>query len=235
MKCPFCITSDQTESFPFDEAVALLRRLRSQSVKYVVLGGGEPTLWRGDLFRLAKEAKGLGFIVQLGTNSIALSPGFEYADEIDRYVIPLEAMDEKIHNRLRPYRESHYAIVRDRLQKLKHARKSLTVSTLITRENIVSITALAHFLRTYSEQSRLHAWHLYKLIPFGRGGAMHANELDIPDSDYWRVCRQIQAMKLPFKVYCRGDMYHSKNVEFFWYEKGAVHRGADQWGDVSWD
>ncbi len=105
LTCPFCITEEGLESLTFENAVGLLDRFAAQGVTNVVLGGGEPTLWRHDVFRLAAAAKARGLFVQLGTNGVRLPDGFENHEAVDRYVLPLEAADPAIHERM-PLRSS---------------------------------------------------------------------------------------------------------------------------------
>ena len=124
MTCPFCITEDELESLPFERAVEILGTLEAEGVKNVVLGGGEPTLWKHDVYRLAAEAKSMGFFVQLGTNGVRLPEGFEHSGVVDRYVMPLDSTDPEVHDRLRPWTTSHHELILDRLRRLKAARKS---------------------------------------------------------------------------------------------------------------
>lgn len=214
IRCAFCIT----EPFPdlgFAEAVRLLEGLRVQGIRRVVLGGGEPFEWGHSVVELARRAQGLGFHVQVGTNGIHLPEGFERLDVIDRYVLPLESADPDVHDRLRPYARSHHAIVLDRLERLRSARKPVTVSTVVTRETLDGLAALGSFLEAYRVAGGLlHAWHLYRFLPVGRGGALHASELNVEEAEYHRACDSVRATHPGWRIFKRPDMYRSRTVSF---------------------
>ena len=77
MSCNFCITEDHFDAMSYAQASHLLDVLKQEGFQSVVLGGGEPFMWPGNVITLAEEAKGKGFIVQIGTNALALPEGFE--------------------------------------------------------------------------------------------------------------------------------------------------------------
>ncbi|OGX24163.1 MAG: hypothetical protein A2787_06390 [Omnitrophica WOR_2 bacterium RIFCSPHIGHO2_01_FULL_48_9] len=223
MTCTFCITEDNFDAMSEAQAVELLKTLKKEKFTNVVLGGGEPFAWPGDLVRLAERAKGMGFLVQVGTNAIALPKNFESITGIDRYVLPLESVDSAVHNKMRFYKDKHQQLIMDCLQRLRRAQRSVTISTIITKVNKDGLKALALFLKELNQaQPFIHAWHLYKFISEGRGGRVNAEALAIPDGEYTKVCNEVKALGLPFTVYLRKDMYHSKTVDFFWYQHGKL-------------
>jgi MoaA/NifB/PqqE/SkfB family radical SAM enzyme len=230
MHCTFCITESNFDVMTPEEGRAMLDHLASIGVRSVILGGGEPFDWPHDLPALAAYAKQRGFqTVQVGTNGIDVPEGFEHIEDIDRYVIPIESVDPDPHNRMRLYRNRHHGIVLDRLAALKRARKSVTLSTVITSVNRDHVTDLAEWIRRYHEGTEhVHAWHLYQLIPQGRGGAVHGAALHVPPDDYTAIVAAVKAMDLPFSVFRRSDMYHSRTVDFFWWKDGAIRRGAEE-------
>ncbi len=229
MHCTFCITESNFDVMTPDEGRAILDHLAAIGVKSVILGGGEPFDWPHDLPALAAYAKALGFrTVQVGTNGIAAPEGFERIEAIDRYVIPIESIDPGPHNRMRLYRNRHHGIILNRLDALKRARKSVTLSTVITSVNREHVLELAEWIRGYHEGSEhVHAWHLYQLIPRGRGGAVHGDTLNVPPEDYTAIVESVKALDLPFSVFRRSDMYNSHTVDFFWWKEGRICRGAE--------
>ena len=215
MSCAFCVTED-FEPMDFEEAVALLRGLRERGILRLVLGGGEPFTWGHGTLALAARAKAMGFHVQVGTNGIDLPEGFERLDSIDRYVLPLESTDPAVHDGLRVFSRSHHAIILDRLERLRAAGKPVTVSTVVTRENIGDLPGLGRFLEAYRlGGGLLHAWHLYRFIPVGRGGGRHAERLAVDEADFHRPCDALKEAGLGFPVYKRPDMYRSRTVGFY--------------------
>ena len=190
LTCPFCITEDGIEALSWKEAVALLDRFQANGVTNVVLGGGEPTLWPHDVFRLALAAKERGMLVQLGTNAIRLPEGFERLETIDRYVLPLESAGPAIHDRMRPGRGGHHALILDRMAALGAVGKKTTISTIVTSWNVNDIPALAALLTDLDPEGEwIHSWHLYRFLARGRGGSVHAPDLAIDIEAYQAACK----------------------------------------------
>ena len=230
MTCAFCVTENTIDIMDYAQAVRMLHAIRERGMDSVVLGGGEPFTWPHDVVPLTAEAKDLGFHVQVGTNGVALPDGYERIESIDRYVLPLDAAGSEAHNRLRCYQDGHHQVILDRLMRLRDARKAVTVSTVVNAWNIDALPEIAAFLQTYQASGgTIHAWHLYKFIPQGRGGAEHADSLDISEQAYHAACDHVRATNPGFDVFKRRDMFHSRTVDFFWYEDGRIVVGSEVW------
>ena len=216
MVCPYCISTEKRGHLSFEGALAKLDELQGMGIESVVLGGGEPLVWREDPFRLARAAKERGFLVQLATNGIRLPEGFEDRDEIDRYVLPLDSADPAIHDGLRPTAErSHHALILSRLAALQAKGKRTTISTVITQRNHDGTGALGQLLaRLESARPFLHSWHLYRFLPEGRGGEANAEPLRVDDEQFDRACREAKATGLPIPVYRRPDMIRARTVTY---------------------
>ena len=215
MTCTFCITEDSLPTMSFVQAVALLENLHEKGIRNVVFGGGEPFKWPFDLVALTRRAKAMGFLVQVGTNGIALPPRFESIKSIDRYVLPLDAASPAIHNGMRRFKERHHSIILERLETLKGAGKEVTIGTVVTRQNLLHLPDIADFLEGYQrEGGRIHAWHLYRFLPEGRGGSINASYHSISEEEYDLAIREIRSRPLSFQTYKRKNMYRSKTVGF---------------------
>ena len=215
----------------FGQALRALEELRGRGMDHVVLGGGEPFTWPSGAVRLAEAARAWGFHVQAGTNGIALPEGFSRIGAIDRYVLPLESDDAALHDAQRLFPGGHHALVIGRLEQLRTAGKSVTVSTVVSAATAGRLCGLAEWLAGYvTRGGQLHAWHLYRFIPAGRGGARHARHLNLSYVEYQRACAVVKAMALPFAVFKRQDMRHSRTVDFFWYEGERLRVGSEAWG-----
>ncbi|MFO0983779.1 MAG: radical SAM protein [Planctomycetota bacterium] len=175
MSCTFCVTEDTIDTMAFAQAVALLGELAARGIAHVVLGGGEPFTWPGDVVHLAEVAHARGFHVQVGTNGVALPAGFEHLAAIDRFVVPLESMHAATHDAMRRFQARHHALILERLRALKAAAKSITVSTVVTARNVNDVVLVGEFLRDQHAGSHTcDAWHLYRFLPLGRGGGARA-------------------------------------------------------------
>ena len=228
MSCSFCVTDDDFDVLDFQSGVELLQHLREGGTRTVTFGGGEPFAWPGDVVALARRAKVLGLHVQIGTNGIALPRGFAELECVDRYVLPLESTETAVHDELRRHGRGHHRVILRRLEELRRARKSVTVSTVLTRVNTGGVGELAEWLRRYhSDAENVHAWHLYQFLPLGRGGASNASGLSIPEGEYRAACHAAKALDLPFRVFRRTNMYRSSTVEFFWSKDGKIESGSE--------
>lgn len=233
MSCRFCASELGFDAMPFEGARDLLGALRERGFRNVVLGGGEPFLWPHGVVRLAAVAKDLGFLVQASTNGLPLPAGFETTPSIDRYILPLESAEESVHDALRAVRRAgggHRRLVKSRIDALVRAGREFTISTVVTRANLEGLPALAAELAALAlAGARLHAWHIYRFLPVGRGGRPHAPELAVGEAEYRRAVESVRAGPLGFPVYRRDDMLRTRSVEFFWYENGALRIGSEIW------
>lgn len=227
MACRFCASERDFSPMELERAVWLLHALREQGFVSVVFGGGEPLLWPHGLARLTDLARRLGFLVQVCTNGVNLPDGFADDPGIDRYILPLEAADPAIHDRLRVHPGGHHAVVLRRIDELAGSGRELTISTVITRDNGGEIDALARYLLgARSRGVALHAWHLYRFLPVGRGGRPNAQRLAVPRAEFLAACGRAKRAGLDFPVYRRDNMLRSSSVEFFWVEQGALQIGS---------
>lgn len=230
MHCTFCVTDDAMDTMTYAEAQRLLGHVRGRGIESIVLGGGEPFAWPHDTVRLAAWARAQGFFVQVGTNGIAMPTSGEDLGQIDRYVLPLDAADPVVHNDSRRFGHGHHQLVLERLAALRAMGASVTVSTVVTARNIDRLGPLAAYLCEYAaDGGALHAWHLYKFLPEGRGGALHADDLSVADDAYGAACDAAKARCAGFRVYKRRDMRHSRTVDFFWQRHGRIRVGSETW------
>ncbi len=232
MGCQFCASETDFSVMSFDDAAALLGALKGR-VEGVVLGGGEPFLWPHDLGKLACFASDLGFQVQVCTNGVNMPMGFERIEAIHRYILPLESMDPGRHDSLRSRAGGgHHAIVMDRIQALAKAGREITLSTVVTSENLGELQAIAEWLAWQSLVGlKVHAWHLYRFLPMGRGGGPHGQELAVDREAYLLACDAMKSAGLPFNVMRRDDMTRASTVEFCWFENGRLRLGSEVFRD----
>lgn len=224
MVCSFCVTEDTMGTMSFELAQELLRDIARRGFVSAIFGGGEPFFWPHDLKKIISYAKELGLKTQIGTNATKLPADFAKWDFVDRWVIPVDGASPEVHNQLRTFQNRHWEIVTQTLEKLKKADCSTTISTVVTKVNKHEISAIGEYLRTLqdSDEKFLHAWHLYRFLPFGRGGKIHQAELETPDAEYEQIVHDVRKLNLPFHVFKRQDMLLSKTVEFYWLEGGRL-------------
>ncbi len=235
LSCRFCGSDLGFNALDESEALRWVGFAASNGYSSVVLGGGEPLLWPGDLQRVGARAKELGMVVQLNTNGVAWRKELETSDAIDRIILPLDGATAESHDYLRKPRGGHRAVVEDRLDRLSKSGKQATVGSVICRPNMAELPLLAAELQGRVDRGlNLHAWHLYRFIPIGRGGAVDGrnDEFGLEADEFRRHCEPIQAQQgtaRTWKIFRRPDMTQSRDVDFFWKDKGVWHasgRGA---------
>lgn len=216
MTCSFCATENRVETLSMEKAQSFLRLLRKRGLHEIILGGGEPLTWKPGAMALAGFAKSLGFHVQIGTNGIALDSSQARSPAVDRFILPLESVSAQVHDALRRFRTGHHALVLRRLDELGRVGKPITLSTVVTQSNADALAELARWIEDYHARfGNVHAWHLYRFLPVGRGGGPNASRLA---TDYQRACAALQGRNPGFRILRRPDMQHSRCVGFFWRE-----------------
>lgn len=226
MSCAFCGSAAGFDTLTRAQAEGVLADLAAQGLRNVVLGGGEPLQWPHDLGDLARLAKGMGFTVQLCTNGTRLPGDLAGLGAVDRFILPLESDDPEAHDRLRRHPGGHHALVWRRLEALREAGREITLSTVVTRENLDHLPRLAAQLLDFqSRGARLHAWHLYRFLPIGRSGARNAGRLATGTEAYRAAVEAVRKEAPGFPVYRRSDMVHASSVAYVWAEDGALKVG----------
>jgi MoaA/NifB/PqqE/SkfB family radical SAM enzyme len=223
MHCPFCGAQAGFEPMAWDESLGLLKGLKGAGVRSVVLGGGEPFLWGPDPAALAQEARRLGLTAQIGTNGL-LAPDTEQGlKAFDRWILPVESASAGTHDAMRPHHSSHLGLVMGLLERLRRAGVEVTISSLVSAENMQGLSEVGAYLRSYAgEGGLIHAWHLYNFIPLGRGGSAHAPRFSVPLESFRGAGLALKRDFPDLKIYLRPDMYHSKNVSFHWRERDGL-------------
>lgn len=226
MDCEFCINPLTMQSFDKADVEELKKVLTHEHFDSVIIGGGEPLLWKYGVYNFIDEIKDQNFLIQVGTNGILLDDKFYQRPEVHRWVLPLESLNATTHNTMRLSKVDHHELILDRIQKLQNNPNSLTLSTVLTKRNKNDLIELAEHLKNFQlhGKSPIHAWHLYQFIPTGRGGDYSKDLLLLEDAEYENLCQQIISLKLPFKVYKRKNMQKSQSVTFFWKENNQIQR-----------
>lgn len=224
MSCAFCGADAGFDPMEFGQALGLLKDLKARGLESVVLGGGEPLMWKHSPAELSAEARRLGLVVQIGSNGI-LAPADEAGlRAYDRWILPLESVTPGLHDRMRPTLEgSHFAGVTDLMQRLKKAGIEVTLSSLVSHENFDSLLEVGEHLSRYQAHGgRLHAWHLYRFLALGRAGVWNARRFSTAEGVFEGLGRLLKARHPAMQIYLRPDMYHSRQVAFYWSQDGNL-------------
>lgn len=231
MACPYCGAEEGFFSLGQAGAEGLLKRLAAAGFESVVFGGGEPLLWGGDLRALAGMAQGLGLLVQVGSNLRRLPPDAPAWPEVDRWVLPLESGEAQAHDALRPGAASHHARVLAALDLFARARRVVTVSSVARVDGQADLDSVASLLRARIRAGlRLHAWHVYRFQPMGRGGRLHAGRFQQSDDAWKTTALELRRRHADLPLLLRPDMLRSRQVAFFWKKGANIWRqGPGDW------
>jgi len=230
MSCLFCITENAVMEMTPEQVETVLMLMKERSMESVVFGGGEPLEWNYSLPDAVKMAKTMGFHTQIGTNGIGLNPEVIEQLNADRYVLPLDAFNPQVHNYLRRGFRQHYDVIRKRLVYLTERRIPFTISTVVCGMNVKLLNEISAFLLHLWERGAfIHAWHLYRFLPYGRNGSRNADMLNISKDEYLNATEAIKKLDLPFLVYRRPNMQCSREVDFFWKEQNQIKIGSVVW------
>ncbi len=230
MSCLFCITENSITEMSPEQVKTILKLMKEQEMESVVFGGGEPLQWNHSLSDSIKLAKSMRLHTQVGTNGVGLNPDVIQNLNADRYVLPMDSINPQIHNYLRGGFRKHYDIIKKRLRYLTEIGVPFTISTVVCRINLDMLNEITAFLlHLWEKGARIHAWHLYRFLPMGRGGLKNASMLHITKDEYFEKTEEIKQRGMPFLVYRRPNMQLSKEVDFFWAEAGEVKVGSQVW------
>lgn len=222
MACRFCGSESGFDTMTQQQAEDLLETLEAQGVTNVVLGGGEPLLWPHKMDALIQKGRDLGLLMQLCTTGLHLSTKAEDWPQAHRLILPLESLEEGVHNWLRRFPGGHHQIVMKHLEHAVGTDRRITISTVVTRENVAELPRLGdHLAELVSRGLKLHAWHLYRFIPTGRAGAKHREALDLSAEAYLTAVQHEKGKGRPFPIFRRSDLRHPSSVIYLWRERGA--------------
>jgi MoaA/NifB/PqqE/SkfB family radical SAM enzyme len=227
MSCDFCGAEDGFGPIPYGEAASLVDRLAEEGVQSVVLGGGEPFLWKHELLHLARRVRQRGMLVQVGTNATLVPHDDAVLGEFDRWILPVESLEGHVHDAMRPFEGGHLQHVVSLLERLRRAQIEATISTLVTHENFDGVFEIGAFLSWYQRKGgRVHAWHLYRFLSVGRGGSCHAERFTTAPGVFESLGEIVKQRFGTLRIYLRPDMYHSKETSFYWWQNGELKRHA---------
>jgi MoaA/NifB/PqqE/SkfB family radical SAM enzyme len=231
MACPYCGAESNFTALTEEQAWRLMPLLAAQGFGSVVLGGGEPFCWKGDLRGLAAEAQRVGLRTQVGTNLQRLPAEAPRWKEVDRWVLPLESAEASAHDALRPGQGSHHALVLRSLDAFQAAGATVTVSSVAHDGSAPSLDGVAKLLQSrVAAGLKLHAWHLYRFQAMGRGGRRNAGRFFLDDAQWRSISRGLKADHPELPILLRPDLLHSKQVAFFWGTlQGLWRQGPLQW------
>ena len=191
LKCIHCRATAGMEApegeLTLDEYKALTDNVASFASPIIILTGGEPLL-RPDLFEIADYVTGKGLRAAFSTNGTLVTE--EVAKRlkevgVNASSISIDGSTAAIHDDFRQQPGAFDASIAG-MRLLKAAGLKVQVNTSLTCRNLHDLEPI-HDLVT---KLGADAWHVFMLVPTGRGGEAGAAELITAD-DYERTLNRI--------------------------------------------
>ncbi|HPL63769.1 MAG: heme b synthase [Syntrophales bacterium] len=179
LACVHCRASSLHESYPgeygTERCLKILDEIASTGRPVVILTGGEPLL-RKDIFDIAAYGTAKGLRMALATNGTLVTE--EIARRIKesgilRVSISLDGPDAGRHDRFRGV-PGAFAGAMKGIEALKKAGVEFQVNTTVTRSNL----AFMQDMLSLAVRLGAAAWHVFLLVPTGRGREMAGEEID---------------------------------------------------------
>lgn len=170
-----------------DEYKGLIENVASFASPIIILTGGEPLL-RPDLFEIAAYATGHGLKAAFSTNGTLVTR--ETAREllaagVTIASISIDGSTPEIHDDFRQ-QPGAFEASRRGMSILQEAGIKVQVNTSLTRRNLEDLDNIYRLVK----RMQAHAWHVFMLVPTGRG-LSPANQDLIGADDYERVLNYI--------------------------------------------
>ncbi len=186
LACKHCRAEALTDPFPDElstkEAKALIDTFPLTGDPVVIFTGGEP-LMREDVFELAEYAgsKGLRCVMAPNGTLINAQNAKKMRETgIQRCSISIDGPDASSHDEFRGVPGAFDAAVRG-IEHLKSQGIEFQINTTVTRDNLNSFHNIFHL----AEDLGAVAWHIFMLVPTGRGAAL--SEQIISAAEYERT------------------------------------------------
>jgi len=153
----------------------------------IILTGGEPLL-REDLFDIAAHAWGAGLRVAVSTNGTLVTSDTARrlsASGVATCSISIDGSNAEVHDDFRKQPGAFEASLRG-MRILQAADTKVQINTSLTRRNMYDLDNIYKLVKN----QKAHAWHIFMLVPTGRGESVADNEL-ITAEDYERILNYV--------------------------------------------
>ncbi len=208
LDCRHCRASATAEPMPgeltTDEGLSLLREVSAAGTRMVILSGGE-ALMRQDVYDLARYGTSLGMRMTLATNGSLVTPEVAVRireSGIVRVSVSLDGVTPDMHDRFRG-REGAFDLAISGIRNLIKEGVPVQVNTTVAAMNVSQMEAFPAFLETLG----VMAWHVFFLVPTGRGHDMEpatVKEYRSMLEDFHRV---YQTSRIECKATCAPQFY----------------------------
>ncbi|HEX2967321.1 MAG TPA: radical SAM protein [Syntrophorhabdaceae bacterium] len=210
LNCIHCRASaslgPHTNELTTDECKNVLDGIAAFAVPTIIITGGEP-LMRDDVFEIIEYGtkKGLRLVIAInGTLLTRVKAERLKTSGIKRVSLSLDGIEPATHDRFRGV-EGSFKAVMHAAEILRATGLSFQINTTITRLNADIIEAMYALVRSIGAV----AWHIFLLVPVGRGEGLKGVELDAAmyEEKLHHLCEMEQRNEIEMKVTCAPHYY----------------------------
>ncbi len=203
----------------FDECTRIIDDIAAFSSPTIILTGGEPLL-RADIYDIIRYASSKGLRTVIAVNGTLVTPDVAHKLKdagILRVSMSVDGKDKESHDAFRRVSGSFEAVMRaGRI--LTEAGLPFQINTTVTRLNSTDLADIYGLVRGTGAV----AWHVFLLVPVGRGEGLKGEELDAAmyeDVLNWLYEREEEG-RIEMKVTCAPHYYRIVK------ERGGVPKSA---------
>lgn len=208
LDCLHCRASATPEPKPGElttsQGYSLLEEVSAAGTKLVILSGGE-SLMRSDVLDLARFGTSLGLRMTLATNGSLITPetaqGMKEAG-IVRVSVSLDGVTSQMHDRFRG-RDGAFELALRGIETLVENNIPVQVNTTVAAMNVSQMDAFPEFL----ENLRVIAWHVFFLVPTGRGVDLEGAEVNEYRAMLDTFYQVFKAARIECKATCAPQFY----------------------------
>jgi len=167
-----------------EEGLNLLDQIAALSKPIVILSGGEPLL-RDDIYELGEYGTSKGLKMVMGTNGTLIDDNVAkhlLSCGIERVSISLDSSNARSHDEFRGKTGCFDAAIKGIKACIRNG-VHVQINTTVTRQNYHEIEEIF----TLSKELGADAFHLFFLVPTGRGEALK----DLSPIEYERMLRKV--------------------------------------------
>lgn len=229
--CPYCFKFTNCD-LSLNQNKIILNKLLALGVKKISWTGGEPYMYK-DLEELLKLSKKYGMINHINTNASLLTEKniFEKTKYIDRLIISLDFVDDKLNEKYGIGRKYYYHI-KKLLDKLKESNLEVQINTVLFSKNINYIDDLYKELNKYN----IKYWKILQYLPIRGKALKEKKNLSITNEAFEQCISKYRNMENKFElivhdnkkmeeehviILSSGEIISSKNGKDIKIDKGV--------------
>jgi AdoMet-dependent heme synthase len=189
-----------------DECRRIIDDIAGFAAPVIILTGGEPLL-REDIFDIIEYGTGKGLRLVIAINGTLLDEEKARALKdkgIQRVSMSLDGKDDESHDSFRGVKGSFDSVMKA-AEILRSVGLPFQINTTVTRLNVEDLGAIYALVRSIGAV----AWHIFLLVPVGRGEGLKGKELDT--KKYEEVLEWLYSVEkkneLEMKVTCAPHYY----------------------------